>query len=620
MNASSTSEPNASYACEASNPCIDVFGFDAEALNCIASAMQAATVHGAGKLTLDHVFYAALAMPGAREHCSTQGMDLTQLRRDLGLKITSDERGFARDSLKSETVSIAVCTDLRGVLAKLRRELAGQDRSAVTFSDLFFALAKSSTVASLDRYHEAGRAQQPAPHQDHHFERTPGLDSRPTDRTETSHAKVSNAYTRENRNTRTRTQPPGEEMADRETLGTILSAIREQGDRLSILEERIRTVSTWPDHTPERASRSANTVSRHDGDAWSRQRSHSRSASDYSAEASASTNQSTRRETSDTTRLTGTSQGSRSFAQHHKTDQHRAERAVSNRTAGRNEQQDNADAETGRSRTRDRDTGTISTRSTREASARTHTAQSSSDRTARDTDYAQERRDRAWADRQWSRQINGSGSQDRTRTLHAASDRSTRAHLVNNHTSDTARDQREASNHTHRAWPDAKTTNSSRSTERHDEATEVADKRFYLSIDDDVVDGPSIGPKTAARLYPVGINTVRDLLLVNVEDAARAIDARHITPDVLKDWQDQARLVCTIPWLRGTHAQLLVGSGFRTVEAITDARDGDILSCIQAFATTRSGERILRNAPPPPSEKITTWIENAEQAERARVT
>ena len=73
MNASSTSEPNASSACEASNPCIDVFGFDAEALNCIASAMQAATVHGAEKLTPDHIFYAALAMPGASDHCSTQG-------------------------------------------------------------------------------------------------------------------------------------------------------------------------------------------------------------------------------------------------------------------------------------------------------------------------------------------------------------------------------------------------------------------------------------------------------------------------------------------------------------------------------------------------------------------
>lgn len=39
----------------------------------------------------------------------------------------------------------------------------------------------------------------------------------------------------------------------------------------------------------------------------------------------------------------------------------------------------------------------------------------------------------------------------------------------------------------------------------------IAD-RSGLTLESDVVDAPSIGPKTAARLYAVGINTIRDLL------------------------------------------------------------------------------------------------------------
>ena len=74
--------------------------------------------------------------------------------------------------------------------------------------------------------------------------------------------------------------------------------------------------------------------------------------------------------------------------------------------------------------------------------------------------------------------------------------------------------------------------------------------------------GPSIGPKTAARLYPHGIKTVRDLIKAD-PTALSVLIGRATSP--LKsstDWQDQARLVCTLPGLAGTHAQLLVGAGY----------------------------------------------------------
>lgn len=149
-------------------------------------------------------------------------------------------------------------------------------------------------------------------------------------------------------------------------------------------------------------------------------------------------------------------------------------------------------------------------------------------------------------------------------------------------------------------------------------AEDLKEKRFYLELDDDVVDAPSIGPKTAARLYAAGILTVRQLLKANVQTAAEAIDGRHITADVLTDWQDQARLVCTIPWLRGTHAQMLVGAGYRTARSISSAGAASVIAAIAEFATTRQGDRVLRSGPPPEDDKITTWVENAGQAEPGR--
>lgn len=137
-------------------------------------------------------------------------------------------------------------------------------------------------------------------------------------------------------------------------------------------------------------------------------------------------------------------------------------------------------------------------------------------------------------------------------------------------------------------------------------------------MDDDIVDAPSIGPKTAERLRPARVFTVRDLLHADADAVADLVTARHITAQAVRDWQDQARLVITIPFLRGTHAQLLVGSGFRTFEEVALADQATLMSAVLKFATTREGQSILRNGPPPDLQKIVKWMEHALESEPAR--
>ncbi|MEO1694387.1 MAG: DUF4332 domain-containing protein, partial [Pseudomonadota bacterium] len=141
-----------------------------------------------------------------------------------------------------------------------------------------------------------------------------------------------------------------------------------------------------------------------------------------------------------------------------------------------------------------------------------------------------------------------------------------------------------------------------------------AEPRFYLAMKDPVVDAPSIGPRTAWRLENVGIHTVRDLLEADVERAVEQIDVRHITVAAVNAWQDQARLVLTVPWLRGTHAQLLVGAGFTDATALQQADTADVMAAVLRFAGTRDGQRILRDGPAPAQEKIESWVSHAHEA------
>jgi predicted flap endonuclease-1-like 5' DNA nuclease len=145
----------------------------------------------------------------------------------------------------------------------------------------------------------------------------------------------------------------------------------------------------------------------------------------------------------------------------------------------------------------------------------------------------------------------------------------------------------------------------------------ATDPRFHLSLEQDVVHAPSIGPKTAERLTPHGIRTVRDLLKADPAALAVLADTRHITAEALADWQDQARLVCTVPGLRGTHAQLLVGAGYRTAERIASADADKLCADVLAFAASAPGQRTLRNGDPPDVEKIKGWLEAAKSAKAA---
>jgi predicted flap endonuclease-1-like 5' DNA nuclease len=141
--------------------------------------------------------------------------------------------------------------------------------------------------------------------------------------------------------------------------------------------------------------------------------------------------------------------------------------------------------------------------------------------------------------------------------------------------------------------------------------------RTYLAASDDLEAAPSIGPKTAARLAAIGITTVGQFLEHEPGEMASLLGERFLTTQVLSEWQDQARLVMSVPGLRGTHAQFLVGAGYRDANAIIAADAGKLCADVLHFAGSTNGQRLLRDGDPPDIEKIRGWIALAQNGAKA---
>ena len=141
--------------------------------------------------------------------------------------------------------------------------------------------------------------------------------------------------------------------------------------------------------------------------------------------------------------------------------------------------------------------------------------------------------------------------------------------------------------------------------------------RMYLSATDPLEAAPSIGPKMAQRFANLGIITVADFLSHDARDMAQLLDNKHFDQMTLEEWQAQARLVMSVPGLRGGHAQLLTGSGYLDAHAIALADPVAFSADILKFAASSDGKRILRDAAPPDIEKIKSWVDAARLAKAA---
>lgn len=141
--------------------------------------------------------------------------------------------------------------------------------------------------------------------------------------------------------------------------------------------------------------------------------------------------------------------------------------------------------------------------------------------------------------------------------------------------------------------------------------------RLNLSEADDLERAPSIGPAMAEKFADLGVMTVGDFLDQEPRDLAEVLDDPRFGTNIVMAWQDQARLVCTVPGLSGTGAQLLVGAGFRSLRSLQLVDPATLCAAVLQFAQSNPGGRILRDGPAPDLEKIKDWSDAARMQKAA---
>jgi hypothetical protein len=137
--------------------------------------------------------------------------------------------------------------------------------------------------------------------------------------------------------------------------------------------------------------------------------------------------------------------------------------------------------------------------------------------------------------------------------------------------------------------------------------------RHYLKAEAPIVDAPSIGPKTAARFNAIGMITVDEFLNADPELTAGKLAVRHITPDVIREWQAQSKLMVEVPGLRGHDAQLLVAASVETADQLRDSDAQGLLDAVTAVTSTPLGKSILRDGSAPDLDEVKSWIAAAQE-------
>jgi len=101
-------------------------------------------------------------------------------------------------------------------------------------------------------------------------------------------------------------------------------------------------------------------------------------------------------------------------------------------------------------------------------------------------------------------------------------------------------------------------------------------------------------------------------------ELAGNISDRSITAEILTSWQQQSRLMCEIPELRGHDAQLLVACGFTSIDGLAAATPGQVFDALSELARSKAGQRMLRASTPPSRDEIAGWITFATEIANRR--
>ncbi|WP_437187721.1 DUF4332 domain-containing protein [Planctomicrobium sp. SH668] len=90
----------------------------------------------------------------------------------------------------------------------------------------------------------------------------------------------------------------------------------------------------------------------------------------------------------------------------------------------------------------------------------------------------------------------------------------------------------------------------------------------WLQVASPISSVPSLGEQMSRRLGALGVRSVSELVELDPEKVEMPLDSLQIAVATLRNWQNEARLLCCVPTLTGRDAQMLASCGISTPEEL----------------------------------------------------
>jgi hypothetical protein len=102
------------------------------------------------------------------------------------------------------------------------------------------------------------------------------------------------------------------------------------------------------------------------------------------------------------------------------------------------------------------------------------------------------------------------------------------------------------------------------------------------------------------------------LLKASAATIAKDLKLKKVDEPMVRAWQQQAKLVCRVPMLRGHDAQLLVAAGITEPERLAQCDPKWLLSQVDPIVQTKEGQSIIRGGAAPDLAEVTDWVRFAQ--------
>jgi len=141
--------------------------------------------------------------------------------------------------------------------------------------------------------------------------------------------------------------------------------------------------------------------------------------------------------------------------------------------------------------------------------------------------------------------------------------------------------------------------------------SEQSESRFFLQESSPIDEAPSSDPAIAECFRKIGVLQIRDLLHIEVDEAADRLRHAGITAVMIRRWQAEALLTCRVARLRPYDARILVACGITTPGQLARIDVDELRRRVELFGSTETGQRMFRSGTHSELQRVKEWIRGA---------